>query len=352
MNRQAKNILKFTLSIFLTLFFLYFAYKGTDFPKLWSILAVANYWWALALLPPLIISHLLRAWRWEYLLRPVKKEIRFRNLWSALCVGYMVNNILPKVGEIVRPYAIGKLEGISKSAAFGTLLVERIFDMISFLLMVGFLPLLYSGPLVQTFPWLEEIGVWVAALTLAAIIICTFLMLRRDVVVRLLEYGTRHLSEKRARFVERVTHSFLDGFLFLKEPRHYFVIGVLSILIWGLYIVMMFLPFYAFGLAERYGLDLKAAAVVQTISSLGYMAPTPGATGPYHYFTIQTLTKLYGVDNELARSYATVTHAVGFLGITLIGIYYFWVDRLHIADVTGDERPVDAVALNVERIEG
>ena len=348
MNRHVKNILKYALSVFLTLFFLYFAYRGTDFPKLWAILAGANYWWALALLPPLIVSHLLRAWRWEYLLRPVKKKMRFRNLWSALCVGYMVNNILPKVGEIVRPYAIGKLEGVSKSAAFGTLLVERIFDMVSFLLMVGFLPLLYAGPLVQTFPWLEEIGIWVAAFTLAAILVCTFLMMRRDMVVRLLNFVTRHLSEKRARAVERMAHSFLDGFLFLKEPRHYFVIGLLSILIWGLYIVMMFLPFYAFGLTEKYGLDMKAAAVVQTISSLGYMAPTPGATGPYHYFTMQTLTKLYGVDDELARSYATVTHAVGFLGITLIGIYYFWVDRLHIADVTGEENVPDEIAIDIE----
>ncbi|MBI1805119.1 MAG: flippase-like domain-containing protein [Ignavibacteriae bacterium] len=348
MNRQAKNILKYALSIFLTLFFLYFAYKGTDFPKLWAILATANYWWAFALLPPLLISHVFRAWRWEYLLRPVKKEIRFRNLWSALCVGYMVNNILPKVGEIVRPYAIGKLEGISKSAAFGTLLVERIFDMISFLIMVGFLPLLYSGPLSQTFPWLEEIGIWVAACTLLAISLCTFFMMRRDVVVHLLNYVTRHLSERRARFVERATHSFLDGFLFLKEPRHYFVIGVLSIFIWGLYIIMMYVPFYAFGLTEKYGLDMKAAAVVQTISSLGYMAPTPGATGPYHYFTMQTLTKLYGVDDELARSYATITHAVGFLGITLIGIYYFWIDKLHIAELTGGEEVSEQVAITLE----
>jgi uncharacterized membrane protein YbhN (UPF0104 family) len=101
---------------------------------------------------------------------------------------------------------------------------------------------------------------------------------------------------------------------------------------------MMYLPFYAFGLTERYGLDLRSAAVVQAISSIGYMAPTPGSTGPYHYFTVQCLTKLYGVDPELALSYATVTHAIGYLSMTVVGLYYFWVDKLHIADVVDAEK--------------
>ena len=74
------------------------------------------------------------------------------------------------------------------------------------------------------------------------------------------------------------------------------------------------------------------------------MAPTPGATGPYHYFTVQTLTKLYGVDGELARSYAVITHAVGFTTMTIIGLYFMLRDKLHMADVLkqkpgGDEPP-------------
>jgi uncharacterized protein (TIRG00374 family) len=332
-----KSFLKFSLSIFLTLFFLYFAYRGTDFEKLWTILSRANYWWALGLLPPLVVSHLFRTWRWKYLLLPIKRDLKFRNLWSALAVGYMVNNLLPKVGEIVRPYAIGKLEGISRSAAFGTLMVERIFDLVSFLVMIALIPLVYSGPLLQTFPWLEQTGIWITIITLVFVATCTFLMLRRDVVMRILGVFTRRLSPSRSKFIENITHSFLDGFLFLKEPKHFFMIGVLSVLVWALYIVMVYVPFYAFGMPEKYGLDLRAAMVVQTISSLGYMAPTPGATGPYHYFTMQALTKLYGVDDELARSYATVTHAIGYIGLTIIGLYYLWVDKLHMSDAMSDE---------------
>ena len=76
--------------------------------------------------------------------------------------------------------------------------------------------------------------------------------------------------------------------------------------------------------------------------------PTPGATGPYHYFTIQTLTKLYGVSDELAASYAALTHAIGYIGVTIIGLFYFFRDRLHMSDVLkpepGEEPPAEAPA--------
>ncbi len=337
MNSRLKEILKYAFSIFLTLFFLYIAFKDTDFPKLWEELKQANYWWALAMFPVLVLSHAFRAWRWEYLLRPVKKDIRYRNLFSALMVGYMMNNVLPRAGELVRPYAINKLEGISRSTAFGTVLMERIFDILSFMCVIALIPLVYSGPLTQAFPWLEETGIWLAAITFAFLALFAFLMVRRDIVMRLLGSVTKHLSEQKAKMVEHITHSFLDGFLFLKEPSSYIMIGLLSVIVWGLYIVMMYLPFYAFGLTEKYSLDMSSAMVVQAISSIGIVIPTPGATGPYHYFTIQTLTKLYHVDDELARSYATITHAVGFIGITIIGIFYFLRDKLHMSDVMKQE---------------
>ena len=336
-----KSFIKYSISFFLTFLFLYFAFRGTDFGKLWEVLASANYWWVLAAFPVLIASHLLRAWRWKYLLRPVKKNVRYRSLVSSMMVGYMMNNILPRAGELVRPYAIGKLENLSRSTALGTVLVERIFDFLSMVVVLALIPLVYSGPLTQAFPWLEETGIWITVITLVFLTLFTFLMARRDVVEKILGYCTKRLSPKRANLVEKITHSFLDGFLFLKDRKSYFAIIILSIALWGLYIVMMYLPFYAFDLQAKYSLDMSSALVVQAISSIGIIIPTPGATGPYHYFTVQTLTKLYGVDDELARSYATVTHAVGFIGITFVGVYYFFKDKLHMSDVMKEERTAD-----------
>ncbi len=333
MNQRLKSFLQYFISVALTLFFLYFAFKGTDFKSLISILASANYWWALAMIPPLMISHMFRAWRWEYLLRPVKQGLRFRNLFSSMMVGYMLNNVLPRIGELARPYAIGKLEGVSRSAALGTVFIERIFDILSFMVVVALIPVFYTGPLTQVFPWLEQTGIWLTLASLVFLAIFTFLMMRRDIVVRILKFVTKYLSPRRAQLVEHITHSFLDGFLFLKEPKLYFMIGFLSVMVWIFYIIMLFIPFYAFRMTEIYMLDMRTALVVQAISTIGFILPTPGGTGSYHYFTIQTLTKLYGVSDEIARSYATVTHAIGFLGTMLVGIYFFVRDKLHLSEV-------------------
>jgi len=319
--------------------FLYFAFKDTDVAELWKILSEANYWWVLAMFPFLMLSHMFRAWRWEYFLQPIKQNLKYRNLFASMVVGYMMNNLLPaRMGELVRPYAVGKLENIPRSAAFGTVLMERIVDILSFMFVIALIPLVYSGPLTQAFPWLEETGIWITSVTLFFFALCGFLMVRRDIVEKILNYIRQHTSLRTAKLIDHMTHSFLDGFLFLKEPKNYFAIILLSVLVWGLYIVMMYVPFYAFGLPDRYPqIDFSAAMVVQAISSIGIVIPTPGATGPYHYFTIQTLTKLYSVDDEVARSYAAVTHAVGFIGVTLVGMYFFIKDNLKMADVMKKE---------------
>jgi len=335
MNPRLKSTLQFVASILVMFGFLYFSFRGTDFARLWEILERANYWWVIMLLPPLLLSHAIRAWRWEYMMRPIKKNMRYRNLWSALMIGYMLNNILPKVGEVVRPYAIGKLEKVSRSSAFGTVIVERIFDIMSFMLFIALLPLVYRGPLNQTFPWLEEVSIWLSVLTLGSFAFFVVMMLRREMVIRILGYLTKRASPARAVRIEKIVHSFLDGFLFVKDTGSYVMIIVLTLVIWFLYVVMMWLPFYAFDMPAQYGLGLGAAQVVQTISSIGIVIPTPGATGPYHYFVIQTLTKLYGVDGEVAKSYAAATHAIAVIGTTLVGLYYFLRDKIHIGEAQG-----------------
>lgn len=331
-----KTALKYLVSILVTLFFLYFAFRGADLANLLQILSGANYWWVLASIPPLFISHLFRAWRWEYLLRPVKPKMHFRNLFSAMIVGYMLNNVLPRAGEIARPYAIGKLEGISRSAAFGTVFMERIFDVLSFMVVIALIPVVYSGPLTQMLPWLWETSIWISAITIVILAGLVFLMMRRDIVVAIAGFFSRFLPKKYADFLSKIMHSFLDGFLFLKDTKSYAMIIFLSAMVWIFYIVMMYLPFFAFGLTRNHGLDWNAALVIQAISSIGFMMPTPGATGSYHYFVIESMTKLYGIDTDLARSYATVTHAVGFLATMVVGLFFFLKDKLHLSEFSGN----------------
>ena len=251
-------------------------------------------------------------------------------------IGYFMNNILPRAGELVRPYSIARLESIPKSASFGTIVVERILDTATFLVLVAIIPLIYTGPLAQTFPWLQDAGVIILVFTVAFLGSAVAFMIRRDWTDLLLDKLTKLLSPRWASRVDSTVHSFLDGFLFLRKPGNFLSILALSIIIWGLYAIMTYLAFFSFDMQ----LDIWAAVVVLAISSIGIAIPTPGATGGYHWFVAQTLMHLFKVSNPVALSFATVTHAVSFIGTTVIGLYYFLHDHINIRDAM--DRPPEA----------
>jgi hypothetical protein len=329
MTSRTRSLLKYCVSGLLTTVFLYVAFRGTDFEKLYSTLLAANYWWMLATLGCVMMSHAFRAWRWRYFLDPIKPNISFRNLFSGVMIGYFINNMLPRAGELVRPYSIGKLESIPKSAALGTIVVERIMDTVSFLILVVIIPLVYDGPLLQAFPWLNRAGTIISVVTFGFLLFVIILMVRRDWTDAIFTKVSGLFSPTVASKLDKVIHSFLDGFLFVKRPRNFFSILLLSVVVWSLYILMTYFAFFSFGLRE---LGFGAAIVVLAISSIGIAIPTPGATGGYHWFAAQTLIRLFSVSNEVALSYATVTHAVGFIGVTVVGLYFFLHDHINIKD--------------------
>jgi hypothetical protein len=311
-------------------FFLYLAFRGTDLRQIGIALARANYWWLLVSFGFLIASHLVRAWRWGLLLAPMKEGIGLRNLFSGVMIGYFVNNLLPRAGEIARPYAIGKLERISGSAALGTVVVERVMDTMAFLFLVFAAPLVYSGPLLESFPWLRSGGLILLLVTLPFFILLVVLMVRRDWTDRVLGSLTRFLPESTGRRLTEIAHAFLDGFQFVRRPWMALRILLMTGVIWGLYMTTTYIAFFAFEPDIRLGWG--AAWILLAISSIGIAIPTPGGTGTYHAFTAQTLTMLFHIDAALALSYATATHAVNFIGVTIVGLVFFLKDHMTFAE--------------------
>ncbi len=331
MTTSSKAILKFGLGFLVAIVFLALAFRNTNLDEVLESLRGVNYWWLLLMFLCLILSHAMRSLRWRYLLEPIKMNIGLRNLFSGVMIGYMMNNVLPRAGEIARPYAIGKLESIPKSSALGTIVVERLMDMMCFLVLILLIPLVYDGPLLNTFPWIEQAGLITAIVSIGLFVAMMFLMFRRDWTSALVGGLAKVLPGRFATKVEILAHSFLDGFLFLKRPGNFAIILILTVVVWGLYLLMTFVSFFAFGFQTQLGLG--SALVVLAISSIGVAIPTPGATGTYHFFTSETLVRLFLIDADAALSFATATHAVGFIGVTIIGTYFFFHDHMRMKEV-------------------
>lgn len=332
MSNFKKNSIRFTISLGLAVIFLYLAFRGKNISQLATSLLSVPWGWFVLLFVATIISHLLRAWRWKYLLSPVKKNVSLRNVFSVTMIGYLINSLVPRLGELVRPYALNKLEGVSKSATMGTVVMERILDLITFALILLTVLFLYSKPMEVWFPqfanmeWLFFIG------AVAIFVFFVLLFLKADMFFSMFKGFMRFLPQKWRAEGERIFNSFLSGFQVEKNPVNLLMIGLSSILIWLTYIVSLYAPLYIYNFPATYGLDFGSAAILQVASGIAFALPTPSGIGSYYLLTSFTLTSLFNVDPVAALSYAVYTHTVGFIATTSVGIYYFFVDKIHIAD--------------------
>jgi len=333
MKTFIKNTLQTLFSIGLAGIFLYLAFRGKDINEIWHSLIDVHWSWFVILFIGSLLSHVFRAWRWKYLLYPIKENISLRNAFSVTMIGYLINNVVPRLGEFVRPYAMGKLEGVSKSATMGTIVLERILDLVTFALIVLTVLSVYAEPFAAWFPsmaqfeWLFFVG--------AVIMLLIFIMmfLKSETLFGIIKRFSFLLPKKLKIQADHIFDSFLTGFKAAKHPANFFMIAVTSILIWVSYIFLLYVPFYIYDFPQANGLNFGSATVLQVASGLAFALPTPSGIGSYHSFTSFTLTQLFNINPEKALSYSIYTHAVGFLATTVIGLFYFFKDKIHVADI-------------------
>ncbi len=119
---------QFWLGVLVSGVFLYLVVRKLDWVSFWLTLKTANYWWIIPGVAVYFVAVWVRAWRWHYLIKPVK-SIPTRNMFPITCIGYMGNNIYPaRAGEVLRAVVLKRREGVPVSASLATIIVERIFD--------------------------------------------------------------------------------------------------------------------------------------------------------------------------------------------------------------------------------
>jgi uncharacterized protein (TIRG00374 family) len=334
MHQKTRSIFRYSLSFLLAFIFLYLAFQGVKLSDLWESLKGANYWWVALLIPLNILLNWIKAERWAHLLAPIKSPISKRNLFAGVMIGYAINNVLPRVGEFVRPYVVGKREGISISSTFGTVIVERILDFMSFYFIVCIVLFLYPNALdsfVKDPTIMRPIFLLGSAVLLVVFILLFF---KAESFFRFIGKLVRFAPRKYAEKIDRKLESFYTGFAVSKMRDKFGVILFQSFLIWGINALIMYVPFYAFTALIKPELDFGASVVLLVVSSIAWILPAPGAMGTYHSFLTVAMVNLYGVDVATALSYAIVTHEVGYLVVTIIGAYYYFHDHLKMSEFT------------------
>ncbi len=334
---NARSVIRTAASFALAGVFLYLAFRDTDFDALWSTMLKADILWVASLVPIVLISHWIRAVRWRYLLMPFKDRPSYRNMFSAVMLGYAVNNVLPRVGEIVRGVVIGKLERISRSAAFGTVVIERILDFLTFSFLVGVTVTIYPSAID---PFVDDPAAWrpiFLAASLGACVVFFFLFVKLEALVAFVSRYRNQLPMKAGERVDRILGSFVSGLNVGHLRRTWPKVLGWSLAMWFFYALGLYAPFFMFDSIASLQLGFGEAVVLLVISSVAWALPAPGAMGTYHSFLTLAMVKLYGADPTASLGLSVITHEVGYVLVMAVGAYYYVVDHGRIGSMTNSE---------------
>lgn len=330
MNKTYKEIIKWIVIIAIVVGSIYSVIKDIDFAKLWQILKTANYLWVLLSLPIILLSHWIRAVRWKTILKPVLDAKSTWNLFSAVMIGYAVNNLIPRGGELVRPFVYARRENVSKSAVFATIIIERFLDVLFLLGLFAFVFFFSRGVISQAFPWLTDGNiVFFVVLPVIVILVMILLSVYTKVGYHILRIFIKPFFPSKYERMEEVLGSFLKGFEFIKSPSSYLKTLVDSSLLWLFYALPMYMMFYTFDFQSVLNLGVMDAGLLLIVVGIGTtVAPTPGAIGIYHYLVTIAMMNLYKLSNEDALAYAILVHAVNMIVQVVVGAIFFLKENI------------------------
>jgi len=306
------------LGFLLTFIFLGLVLWRTNLSELGGALSSANYLYVIPAAFCTLISYILRTIRWRRILLPTR-SIPARRLFPVLMIGFMANNVLPaRLGEFVRAYSLGQKESISKSLSFATIMLERLLDGVTLVVILALISL--SVPLQD---WGAEIAYIACAVFLAAAIGVVALLVREDLARRLIFLVLRPWPRATAeRFASRAD-SFVLGLHALRGGRAVVVLLLYSAAIWTVETTMYFLVLRGFNVQLDVQTTVLAAALLLVVVNLGIMLPSaPGYIGTFQFFGVLALST-FAIQRELALSITIVAHSIQYVLVTGLGLIFF-----------------------------
>jgi glycosyltransferase 2 family protein len=304
----------------LALVLLAFFFHDVDWSELAAAFGSADHVYLAGVALVTVVTYLLRAWRWGSLLAPLA-PVPLRDLFSATFVGFMTGLLVPRAGEVVRPYLISRRHPIRTSAGFASIILERLLDVVSVLLLFALYLYVLPTPSAQTRgPLLGYLKLGGALAGVAAVVVLAVLLLLHGhaaTVVGGLRRVLRPLPERWRDAVAGAVATFAEGLAVLKaSPRHLLAIFGQSILVWLSICLGIWWNNLAFGL----DLPFHTSFLMVAFLTVGVAAPTPGAVGGFHEFYLLALTQAFSVDRHTAAAAGIACHALSNLPVLVLGL--------------------------------
>jgi uncharacterized protein (TIRG00374 family) len=322
-------------ALLLALFF-----RGMDWSALGRSLAGARGLPLAGLITITVVLYGIRAWRWGGLLAPLGR-VRYVDLFSATMVGFASGLLVPRAGELLRPWLVSRRYPIPTSAGFATIILERLIDLVTVLALFAVYLFVLPPPPTQVGGRLMELLKAGGAVTGAgALVVLGFLLALHanaervvPAIERLLGRAPRWIREP----FGRALRAFSEGLAVLRAPLPQLaVIGAQSLAIWLLIALGFHLNHIAFGIELPY----RATFLLIAFLVVGVAIPTPGMVGGFHAFYLLALAEVFGVTREKAAAAGIAAHALSNLPILVFGLALLGREGLslgRVAEVTRAE---------------
>jgi uncharacterized protein (TIRG00374 family) len=322
MKKKLFTIFQYLLFLGLGIFLAWWSLKDIDAEKKSQIKTALNharYWLIIPVFAILIASHLVRAIRWKLLINSLGYHPRTENTFFAVMVGYLTNQAVPRLGEILKCTLLARYEKVPADKLIGTIILERIIDAITllsiFAITLAIQPSIYTD-LINAFfhsphdPVKKRISGYVIAGIIIALIV-VFILLWMLI-------KKKNFTDVIALF-KRIGKSVWQGISAVQHLKKRGLFLLYTVLLWSLYLLGGYIGFFALQETEQYG--IKQAFAVLSAGSIGMIA-TPGGIGAYALLLKKTM-ELYGLQEGVALAFGWILWLVQTFVILIGGLFSF-----------------------------
>lgn len=276
-----------------------------------------------------LLGMIVRNWRWKIIMDATYAKIQFSDLFANLMINFGLNSVLFRAGDILSPFQLSRKTGVSLSTIYGTILVDRMMDWISFLSLAIVCIFSYSNSIARTYPNIS-LNFLIYSLLMLSILCLTLLYLL--VFTKFTQSITRFLLRPFSFSIQQkgevVNEKIRDGMSVVKEKKKIIRALGLSYIMWGFYILTAYTVIMAYNLDMDFGLKASDALLISVVNMMGaYIFQTPGSIGISHASVKFLLVNLWNIDTNIAVTYATVRHGIGYFLSIIIGFICFLLER-------------------------
>ncbi len=324
--------LKYIITLSIIVLFFWLAFKDftqQDIESLWKTLKEVNLVWVVITICILGLSNILRAWRWRFLFSKTAVDLKLNDFYHATMIGYAINLVLPRVGEISKSVYLAKKTKIGVEKVLASVIVERILDSLLFAMFFAVTSFLFRDKLYEVFgeipllSWsfpIHIFSIMIMGLTTLFLVIFTLMVFFPKKISQVIERLFAVFSKKLAIKINTYFGSFLEGAAALKETKQYSITMLSSFGIWGMYFLGTLFPFYAMSFDQVYDLGALEALTTMSMSAFGQLI-TPAGAGTYQYICQNVLSRLFNVELSQASAFALLVFSITLITYGSLGAF-------------------------------